>query len=131
MEISSIRLADRKQNSRMRPHERCVPVSLADRSYAIRITPNGLTQIGTSLRDLGFSGKVAIVTDPTVEPLYAPIALRSLRSGGYRTLTIVIPPGERGKTLRSVSRILDVLARARFERGSVLLALGGGVIGDL
>lgn len=124
-------MADRRQDSRERPHQRCVPVLLADRSYDIRITRNGLTQIGTSLRGLGFSGKVAIVTDSTVEPLYAPIALRSLKSGGYWARTIVIPPGERAKTLRSVSRILDELAGARFERGSVLLALGGGVIGDL
>ncbi|MGH7233227.1 MAG: 3-dehydroquinate synthase [Nitrospiraceae bacterium] len=131
MRISSIHSAERGQHVRLEPHERCVPVSLADRSYDIRIKFGGLDDIGRSLRDLGMSGKVAIVTDRTVQPLYIPTVMRSLKSAGYEVLTIVSPAGERAKTIRWVSNILDELARARFERGSMLLALGGGVIGDL
>jgi len=112
-------------------HETCVKVSLAERSYDIRIGTGLLSEVGSSLRGLGFSGRVGVVTDPVVRRLHAPTVMRSLRSAGYEAHAIVVPAGERAKTLRWVSVILDELARGRFERGSVLLALGGGVVGDL
>jgi 3-dehydroquinate synthase len=72
-----------------------------------------------------------VVTNPTVGRLYAPGVLRSLRASGWDATAIVLPEGEQAKSLRSVSVILDALVKTRFERGSVLVALGGGVIGDL
>lgn len=111
--------------------EHCVTVSLAERSYDILIKAGLLREVGRRLRDLGLAGKVAVVTNPVVARLYAPAVLRSLKAAGYQTLMIVVPEGERAKSLRWVSAILDELVRARFERGSVLLALGGGVVGDL
>jgi len=57
--------------------------------------------------------------------------LRSLRKAGYDPIPIILPPGERTKTLGTIAKILDLLARQRFERQSLLLALGGGVIGDV
>ncbi|HJU03500.1 MAG TPA: 3-dehydroquinate synthase, partial [Nitrospiraceae bacterium] len=90
-----------------------------------------LGDIGLKLRMVGAPGKVAVVTDRTVEPVYAPTVVRSLQAAGYEVLTVVIPAGERVKTFRWVSKILDELAKARLERGSLLLALGGGVVGDL
>lgn len=115
----------------MATHETCVKVSLAERSYDIRIGTGLLSEVGPSLRGLGFSGRVGVVTDPVVRRLYGPAVMRSLRSAGYEARAIVVPAGERAKSLRGVWTILDELARARFERGSVLVALGGGVIGDL
>ena len=106
------------------PVEHCVKVSLAERSYDILIR-SGLRG------EVGFSGKVAVVTNPAIRRLYGPVVLRSLQQAGYETRTILIPDGERAKTLRWVSKILDELANARFERGSVLVALGGGVVGDV
>lgn len=111
--------------------EHRVSVSLAERSYDIRIKPGLLNEVGSSLAALGFRGKVGVVTNPVVGRLYAPGVVRSLRAAGLEPVSIVLPEGERAKTLRSVSTILDALVRARFERGSALLALGGGVIGDL
>jgi 3-dehydroquinate synthase len=63
--------------------------------------------------------------------LYGGAALRSLKRAGYEARLLVLSGGERGKTLRAVSGILDELAAARFERGSSLVALGGGVVGDV
>jgi 3-dehydroquinate synthase len=108
-----------------------VRVSLADRSYDIRIRSGSLNEIGPSLRTLGLAGKAAIVTNPLVGRLYAGRVRRSLDEAGFEVLTVTVPEGERSKTLHWTSVILDRLARARFERGSVLVALGGGVIGDL
>jgi 3-dehydroquinate synthase len=62
---------------------------------------------------------------------YLQETLRSLCKAGYDPTPIILPPGERTKTLGTIAKILDVLARQRFERQSLLLALGGGVIGDI
>lgn len=109
----------------------CVTVSLGERSYDIRIKSGVLGEIGAHLCALGFKGAVGIVTNPVIGRLYAPAVLRSLRAAGLAPLTIVLPEGERTKSLRSVATILDTLVKARFERESALVALGGGVIGDL
>ena len=111
--------------------EHCVPVSLGTRSYDIRIKSGILGDIGRCLSSLGVKGKVGVVTNPIIGRLYASGVLRSLRAAGLDASTIVLPDGERVKSMRSVSTILDALIKARFERGSALVALGGGVIGDL
>ena len=77
------------------------------------------------------TAKVGVVTDRHVARHYLKPALASLKQAGLEPVPIVLPPGERTKTLMTVARILDVLARHRFERRSVILALGGGVVGDL
>ena len=109
----------------------CVTVPLGERSYDIRIKSGVMGEIGAHLCALGFKGAVGIVTNPVIGRLYAPAVLRSLRAAGLAPSTIVLPEGERTKSLRSVATILDALVKARFERGSALVALGGGVIGDL
>ncbi len=111
--------------------QRSVEVSLGARSYEIRIRRGLLGDVGQSLAQLGLSGKVAVVTDRSLARLHAPTLLRSLKRSGFRAHELVLPTGERAKTLRWVSAILDALVKARFERGSVLLALGGGVVGDV
>lgn len=109
----------------------CVTVPLGERSYDIRIKPGILEEIGPCLSALGIQGKVGVVTNSIVGRRYAPGVLRSLRVAGLDASTIVLPEGERAKSLHSVSAILNALIKARFERGSALVALGGGVIGDL
>lgn len=108
-----------------------VRVGLGARSYDIVIHPHGLQYLGQYLRDLGFSGRVGVVTNPIVEDFYGRTVERSLRQYGFRSSVISIPDGERAKTLRWVSALLDQLMRERFERQSVLVALGGGVVGDI
>ena len=111
--------------------EQCVKVSLAERSYDIVIKAGLLQEVGSRLRGLGCSGKVAVVTNPVVGRLYGKAVQDSLKAAGYQVKMILVPNGERAKTLRWTSAILDVLAKERFERGSFVVALGGGVVGDL
>ena len=111
--------------------ESSVNVSLAERSYDIVVGAGLLDSLGRRLHALGFCGKVGVVTDATVGKLYGPRAMRAIKSAGLDGHLIVVPAGERTKTLRWMTRVLDELVKERFERGSVLVALGGGVIGDL
>jgi 3-dehydroquinate synthase len=71
------------------------------------------------------------VTDRHVASHYLQRTLRSLRKAGYDPIPIILSPGEPTKTLATISKILDVLAKHKFERQSLLLALGGGVVGDI
>ena len=108
-----------------------IQVELGTRSYAILIRGNLLESIGEELTRLGCSGKVGVVTDRNLAARYLKRVSRVLKTAGYTVVPIVLAPGERTKTLRSISTIMDALVDAKFERASTLLALGGGVIGDL
>lgn len=108
-----------------------IRVDLGARSYPILIQSNLLNSLGDELTSLGCSGKVGIVTDRHLADLYLNRAQRLLKRAGYTVVPIVLAPGEQTKTLRSIASIVDVLVNAKFERTSTLLALGGGVIGDL
>ncbi|WP_447979930.1 3-dehydroquinate synthase [Candidatus Nitrospira bockiana] len=108
-----------------------VKVSLGERSYDILVGSGLLDRIGTCLSGVVRSPQVAVVADATVAGLYAKPVLRALKRSGYQVRLIILPPGERTKTLRALACILDELVAARFERGAALVALGGGVIGDL
>lgn len=111
--------------------ESSVKVSLAERSYDIVVGGGLLDSLGRRLHALGFRGTVGVVTDSTVGKLYGARAMRAIKSVGLEGRLIVVPAGERTKTLRWAARVLDELVTKRFERGSALVALGGGVIGDL
>ncbi|MDH5562162.1 MAG: 3-dehydroquinate synthase [Nitrospirota bacterium] len=108
-----------------------VPVSLGDRSYDILIQPGILRQIGQVLQGMGCSGRVAIVTNPIVEKLYGRLVRRALTQAGFSPFVIIVPDGERAKTLPWLAKILDALVAHRVERQEMILALGGGVTGDV
>jgi 3-dehydroquinate synthase len=111
--------------------EQTIPVILGDRSYHLTFYPGLLATVGERLHSLTTSQKIGVVTDRHVGRHYLRPALRSIRRAGFEPTAIVLPPGEQTKTLTGAARILDVLAKHKFERSSMLLALGGGVIGDL
>ena len=111
--------------------EQIVPVTLGERSYDIVLHPGLLATVGDRLSTLMTSPKIGVVTDRNVASRYLQGVLRSLRKAGYDPTPIILPPGERTKTLGTIAKILDVLVRHKFERQSLLLALGGGVIGDV
>jgi 3-dehydroquinate synthase len=111
--------------------EQIVPVNLGERSYDIVLHPGLLSTVGDRLSSLTASPKIGVVTDKHVASRYLQGVLRSLCKAGYDPTPIILPPGERTKTLGTIAKILDVLARHKFERQSMLLALGGGVIGDV
>ena len=108
-----------------------ISVSLGDRSYGIIVEPGIRSSLGDRLTPLAKTPKVCVVTDRHVGRLYLQQTVRSLKRAGFQPVSVVLPPGEQSKTLATAARILDALARHRFERSSLLLALGGGVIGDL
>jgi len=108
-----------------------VPVSLGQRSYDIVIQAGLLERLGGRLKKFGVKGKVGVVTDRHVARHYAKNILGALRRCDIEAVPIILAPGEQSKTLTTIEHILDTLARHRFERSSLLLALGGGVVGDL
>jgi 3-dehydroquinate synthase len=111
--------------------EQIIPVALGERSYNIVLHPGLLETVGDRLTAFTTSPKIGVVTDKHVASHYLQEILRSLCKAGYDPTPIILPPGERTKTLRTIAKILDVLANQKFERQSLLLALGGGVIGDI
>ncbi len=111
--------------------EQIIPVTLGKRSYNIVLHPGLLGTVGDRLTAFTTSPKIGVVTDKHVAGHYLQETLRSLCKAGYDPTPIILPPGERTKTLGTIAKILDVLARQKFERQSLLLALGGGVIGDI
>jgi 3-dehydroquinate synthase len=108
-----------------------VPVALGDRSYEIVIQPGILNQIGHVLQGAGCSGRVGIVTNPVVNKLYGRVAHRALKEAGFSPFCIIVPDGEQAKTMKWLAKILDALVTQRVERQDVILALGGGVTGDV
>ena len=107
-----------------------VKVSLGDRSYDIEIGTR-LDQIGGQLQGLGLGQKIAIITNPTVKKLYGQRVVDSLKAASFLVLSIEIPDGEQYKTLDWANAIYSALLINSFDRKSALVALGGGVIGDL
>jgi 3-dehydroquinate synthase len=107
-----------------------VSVPLGDRSYDIEIGVS-LDQAGPRLKDLGFGQKMALVTNPTVKKLYGKRVIDSLKSAGFLVMSIEIPDGEQFKNLDWANAIYTALLTNSFDRTSALVALGGGVIGDL
>ena len=107
-----------------------VNVSLGDRSYNIEIGAS-LEKTGERLKDLGFGRKMALVTNPTVKKLYGQRVVDSLKAAGFMVMSIEIPDGEQYKNLDWANAIYTALLTNFFDRTSALVALGGGVIGDL
>jgi len=108
-----------------------VRVRLGNSSYNIHIGPGLLAQTGTRLTEIGFDDKLVIVTDPTVRSFYGSILKHSLTSNGFKVLILEIPEGEEQKSLESAGRLYRELTDFYAERTTPILALGGGVIGDL
>jgi 3-dehydroquinate synthase len=113
--------------------EQTVPVPLGERAYAITIAEGALGRTGEIARQ-AFGQRVrrvALVSDRTVHRLHGSAVERALRQAGLEPLPCLIAPGERAKTLRTAERIWSFLIAERFERGEGIVALGGGVVGDL
>lgn len=116
-----------------RATEQTVPVPLGERAYAITIAEGALGRTGEIARQ-AFGQRVrrvALVSDRTVHRLHGSAVERALRQAGLEPLPCLIAPGERAKTLRTAERIWSFLIAERFERGEGIVALGGGVVGDL
>jgi 3-dehydroquinate synthase len=110
---------------------RTVNVPLGGRSYPIFIGEKILADLGGHCARLELGRRCAIISDRTVAPLYAAKAAASLRQAGFESLLVTIPAGETSKSLKMFQTCCDLLAGHRLERKSFIVALGGGVVGDL
>jgi len=110
---------------------RSVKVPLGNRSYDITIGSGLLADLGSKCARLKLGPRCAIITDTNVGKRFAKPAFNSLVRAGFFPALIVVPPGESAKSLKSVQSCYDQLAVHRLERSSFIIALGGGVVGDL
>ena len=108
-----------------------ITVALGQRSYPIHIAPGILDQAGTFLEEALGNCALAIITDDHVAPLYLKRVEDSLHAAGLRTASIVLPHGEQTKCLARLSELYTFLCDSRITRRDAIVALGGGVIGDL
>jgi 3-dehydroquinate synthase len=108
-----------------------VPVALADRSYHVVIGPDLLSKTAQLIAPFCPHRRTVIITDQTVAALHLAALTASLDAGGIIHHEIILPPGEKTKSFANLEHVVDELIAHRIERGDVILALGGGVIGDL
>lgn len=108
-----------------------IQVKLGDNSYPIHIGSGLLAQIGPELKEKGFRGKLVIITNPIVAGLFGGVLEKNLSHTGFTVTTLEIPDGEEQKSLSVAGNLYHKLTKAYAERSTPILALGGGVIGDL
>lgn len=100
-------------------------------SYDVRIETGGLNRLGVYMKDCYLNGPIALVTDKNVGAIYLDQAIAALERVGYTVQGYCFEPGENHKTLRTVTEVWDFFIQAGIDRGSTVVALGGGVVGDL
>jgi 3-dehydroquinate synthase len=108
-----------------------VRVELGERGYDVLIGSGLIDQAGSRIARLRPGASAAIVTDEMVARLYLERLERALSAAGMSATKIVVPPGESSKSYAMLERVVDAILAARIERGDLVIALGGGVIGDL
>lgn len=106
-------------------------VDLGERSYEIEIAFDNLAGLGVACREAGLSGRCIVVSDENVAPLYSEQCLDSLSSSGFNASKIVFSAGEPTKCLATLERLYNAMLDHNLDRSSFVVALGGGVIGDL
>ena len=108
-----------------------IRVALGQSGYHIYIGADLLAQTGRLLKEFGFDDKAVIITDPTIKNLYAVSLRQSLIGNGFKTIILEVPEGEENKSLDTAERLYEELTDFDVERLTPIIALGGGVIGDL
>ncbi|MDR3190150.1 MAG: 3-dehydroquinate synthase [Lactobacillaceae bacterium] len=108
-----------------------VTVDLKTKQYAVKIGATLHNHIGSEVASVWTPRKVALLTDSNVGPLYLSATSAQLTAAGFEVLPLQVPAGEQAKSLPTVSTLVEQMAQAGFTRGDGLIALGGGVIGDL
>ena len=110
---------------------RKVVVDLGERRYDILVGAGLIADAGTHLKPLLRRARIAVVTDETVARLHLPALQESLDVAGIHHDTIVLPQGESTKSFAQLEKLTEWLLETGIERGDIVVALGGGVIGDL
>lgn len=114
-----------------RSPERLVHVPLGDRAYDILIGPGLLARAGGEITSRLKGRKAAIITDEHVAPLYLEALMDGLQTDGIEAVSLTLPAGEKTKSFDHLATVCDMVLAARIERNDAVIALGGGVIGDL
>jgi len=113
-----------------------ITVPLPDQSYPVMVAEPGLAHLGPWLATgeqvaVQPGQKILLVSNPTIFKHYGPLVVDSLQQSGYAVRHLLLPAGERYKTLRSIQKIYAAALEFRLERQSAMLSLGGGVVGDM
>jgi shikimate kinase/3-dehydroquinate synthase len=124
-------VADRVLSAAASLSSTVIPVRHPGGAYAIHLGGGLLAQVGVRLRAQGLGGPIALVTNPTVGHLYAKPVVQSLEAAGYAVTPCMVPDGEAYKTLDTVRALYDDFVEAGLDRRGTVLALGGGVVGDM
>ena len=103
----------------------------ASKTYGILIGPGILKELGVQVQSLGKAQKVCLVSETSVFPLWGEAALSSLKDAGFDVCSYVFPAGEESKNGENLLKLLNFLAENGLTRSDILVALGGGVTGDL
>jgi len=106
-------------------------VKTATQSYPVFVGYGLLDKLGEKIKETGLSGAVTIISDETVFPIYGRRVESILQNAGFAVNTFAVPPGEETKNINSAIKIYDFLVEQRVERDDMLIALGGGMVGDL
>ncbi|GAI17068.1 unnamed protein product, partial [marine sediment metagenome] len=106
-------------------------VETATQSYPVFVGYGLLDKLGEKIKEAGLSGVVSIISDETVFPIYGRKVESILQNAGFAVNTFAVPPGEKTKNINSAIKIYDFLVEQRVERDDILIALGGGMVGDL
>jgi 3-dehydroquinate synthase len=112
-----------------------IPVVLPEKSYKIAIAPGSVDRIGKLITDaetpLKLGQKILVVSNPTIFRCYGQRLMDALAQAGFEVCCCILPAGERYKTPATLQKIYDAALENRLERSSTMVALGGGVIGDM
>lgn len=108
-----------------------IKVEIPAQSYDIAIAPQILDQVGNRLSQLSLGQKVLVVSNPKIFQLYGQRVINSLHQAGFITHSCLLPAGERYKNLNSIQKVYQAALEQKLERSSTILALGGGVVGDM
>ena len=108
-----------------------VHVNLGDRSYDVLVGEGLLASAGDHIKPLMKLDRTVIVTDENVAPLHLETLQRSLELAGISSDVVILPPGDGTKSFAHLQTLIDTLLSHRIERSSSLIALGGGMIGDI
>jgi 3-dehydroquinate synthase len=114
----------------IRLHLPAVAPDAADRSYDIHVGRGLLAAVGPAVKSAG-AGRAVVIADAAVAPTHAAVVERALREAGVATALLTVPAGEASKSISGAGRVWDALAEMAVDRRTHLVAVGGGVVGDL
>lgn len=131
MTLATTRQLDRSRPEAGQDTDVRVPVDLGERRYEIVIGPGLIERAGGFIRALDPNAACAVVTDRHVDACHGAALRAGLEAAGIRHASVVVEPGEATKSYAGFATVCDAVLAARLERGDIVVALGGGVVGDL